>query len=461
MITVNQATKDAYASDVSHKTLRVVFPELALTFTNESLDSESLRLSEAISNRDSIEFVGCIASSFKINIYNASVNLKGRKIEVYIKADNTQEIPLFKGIVDSAQMQANKKYKQIVAYDVLYTKGQTDVAAWYNGLNFPITLANLRNSLCAYIGLTQVSTTLPNDGLVIEKQFEPKTLQCLTVLKSICQLNGCFGIINRSALFEYRYIYNKFDEVFPATTLFPPFYPVANHRGEESEVANTFAFCKSISYEEYTVKPVERLQIRKSEDDIGVIVGNPTGNKYIIQNNMFAFNLDENTLRTIGRRTWDKVANISFHPCQTENYGMPFVEVGDVVDYVLSEGEAGSYNVNTFNVMSRELRGCQLLNDSYKATGSEEQSEFVTDIQSQLDAIKRNGVNMQDYYTKEETEEIFIPHEEAQIEFGEIADEKIAQMETPTGFNIVSAYTLPTNRQSNTLYIVGSTVVVL
>lgn len=476
MLNVTKKQKQAYNGNSIHKTLRLFFPEINLSITNDKIYESSMKLKESLLEGTNIEFVGCIASQFSIVVYDVPNNLKGLKLEVYIKTDDTAEIPLFKGIVDSAKMQANKKFKDITAYDELYTKGQKDVARWYNSLNFPISLGNLRKSLFSYIGLAQMDVNLPNDDIVIERKFEPKTLKCLTVLKSLCQINGCFGIINRQGKFEYRYIYNEFEKVYPSVTLFPPFYTVANNSDEGSEIANEFAFYRSINYEEYVVKPVQRLQIRESDDDVGITVGNPTGNKYIIQNNMFAYEMPPATLKKMGERIFKKIANISFHPCTTSNNGLPFVEVGDVVNYALStersamsrNSSSGSYNVNSFNVMNREITGIQALKDSYTAEGEEEQSEFVTDIQAQIDAIKRGGVNLDDYYTKEEADlnmetalADYIPYETAEVDFGEIADFKIAQMETPTGLDVVSVYTLPSNRASNTLYLIRGGSIIL
>lgn len=471
MLNVTEQQKQAYNGNSIHKTLRLYFPNLGLTISNNKIYESSMKLKESLIQGNNIEFVGCIASMFSIQVYDVPQNLKGQKIEVYIKTDDTAEIPLFKGIVDSAKMQTNRKFKDITAYDELYTKGQIDVAGWYNNLAFPITLGALRNSLFSYIGLTQENSVLPNDDIVINKEYEPKLLKCLTVMKSICQLNGCFGIINRNGNFEYRYIYNKFDEVYPAATLYPSFIPVADHSGT-SEVANSFPFYKKVDYEEFVVKPVERLQIRQNEEDSGVTVGNPSGNKYVIQNNMFAYNLPNETLKTIGNRVFEKVANITFHPCDTDNNGLPYVEVGDVVDYALptpntplllsANASTSAYDVNSFNVMSREITGIQALRDNYEASGEEEQSEFITDIQAQIDAIKRGGVDLDNYYTKEETAELIDSYEFLDLPTADLVfDDKISEMEVPTGFNIVSCYVLPTSRQANTLYCVQGLVTML
>ena len=103
--------------------------------------------------------------------------------------------------------------------------------------------------------------------------------------------------------------------------------------------------------------------------------------------------------------------------------------------------------------------------DSYIAEGEQDQSEFITDVQAQLETIKRNGVNMDDYYTKEEIdlnlEENYWDIPQTELAVTEITDIQLAEMEIPTGFNIESVYSLPSSRRANTLYCIQGGIVVI
>ena len=447
MIPVSTATKEAFTTSSTTKYLKITFPDLGYVVPMTQIEQESMELSEKLMDRD-VEFVGCYASMFSISLRDVPYNLKNQKIVVTIKALDTQEIPLFKGIVDSVSMKASKSIKTITAYDALYTKGQIDIASWYMSLSFPLTIKNFRDSLFEYIGLEQSARSLPNDNIFIDQEYEPKTLQCLPVLKYLCQINGCFGIINRQGIFEYKFMdTSPYEPIYPSVTLYPssttfPADPYVN-----------FAYYKSIDYQEYLVNPVQRLQIRLNEDEAGVTVGNSSGNKYIIQNNMFAYGQDAETLTTMATNIWQKISNVTFHPCDTDNTGLPYVEVGDMVSYVVptrnrtrSSGNSG-YSVNNFAVMSRNLHGVQGLMDNYGAEGEQDQSEFITDIQTQIDTIKRSGgggnMDPDDYYTKDETEEF--------------VDYAIA---TETQ-QIVSVVAYPVDPDENTVYLIQGDLVMI
>lgn len=467
---VSENVRNAYKSNSITKHITLLFPELGKEIGTTQIYSESLRLSESILEKDSIEFVGCIASKLSIQVNNIKEDIKGRKITVRIYTDGTEDEPitLFNGIVDSALKQSNKQIKEIVAYDELYTKGNTEVAAWYRSLIFPITLKDLRDSLFEYIGLTQTDITLPNDVLLIDRKYEPNTLQALAVIKAICQINGAFGIINREGKFEYRIlgkISNSYPSVFlfPSYNLFPanPAVAVAAAERLASEIqAENFSFYKKVNYEEFEVKPVDKLTIRQTENDAGVTFGSGTNN-YIIQGNMFTYGLQESTLQTVAANIYPNVQGFTYYPFTSDNNGLPFLECGsDAVSYTMIDFENStsdniSYEQKNFYILNRELIGIQALRDSYGANGEEYQTEFITDLQTQIDTIKQN--------TKQDVEEVIRDYDFTP-EFSDFTYDKATINEmiggAGGGFNVESVSALPENPDSNTIYLIQGIVVV-
>lgn len=463
---VSTATKQAYKSNSIHKELTLEFPNLDLVIPHKNIYYESMRLKESIMDSNRVEFVGCISSMFEIQVYGVNEKLKNEKIQASIKTDGTEPIKLFEGYVDSAKMQSNKNYKKITAYDILYTKGEIDVANWYKSLTFPITLKNLRDSLFNYIGITQVIIDLPNDNVTIKKWYDPKSLKALNVIKAICQINGAFGIINRNGLFEYRILaQNIIDAVYPSVSLFPstglfPADPnvamaVAERLADDVE-AEAFSFYRKVDFEEYEVKPVDKITIRQSEEETGVTYGSGDNN-YIIQGNIFTYKLSNAELQNIAKNIYKNVRGVSFRPFTSSNNGLPWVECGlDAVTYYVTDPTGTgimpisdtsdapeNMNVTSFYVFDRELTGIQALKDSYSAKGDEYQSEFITDLQTQIDLLKKNqGADKQ--YVEDYVQ-------------GYVGDytydqETIEQMVAGGGlkFQLVSAP--PTNGDENTLY---------
>lgn len=467
---VSNKVKTAYHKDTVTKYVSIYFPEINKEVLGEEIYDQSLRLSEKLIDKQSMEFVGCIASKFKISVHGLNYNIKGKKIIVKIWTDGTEDeqITIFNGIVDSAVSQSNKWNKEITAYDELYTRGNTEVASWYKSLIFPITLKNLRDSLFNYIGLEQVETSLPNDGVKIKKQYDPNTLQALAVIKAICQINGAFGIVNREGKFEYRILGDIKQTAYPSMTLFPstslfPANPdvasaVAARIADEID-AEYFAFYRRVDYEEFEVKVIDKVTVRQSEDDPGVTYGSGKNN-YIVQGNIFTYGLTKQNLTAIAKNIYNSIGGFSYYPFQSENNGLPFLECGlDAVSYYVVDWEktiSGSdivYEQRPFYVLNRELSGIQALKDSYSAKGEEYQSEFITDLQTQIDLIKKkqsvSKQDIEDYvgaytYDKDTIDDMF-----ANFDPG-----------TGGGFNVESVAALPSNPDSNTIYLIQGVVVV-
>ena len=378
----------AYKSDSIHKTLYIRFPDIGLTLDdNTQVFQESMQLKESILEKESIEFVGCISSVFSIQLYGVTAKLKGQKIEVKIKTDDTEYIPIFHGIVDECKKEPGKNYIKITAYDELYTKGNIDVANWYKNLTFPITLGVLRRSLLSYINLAYVDSDLPNDNVVINKQYNPETLQSLVVLKSLCQINGCFGIINRDGLFEFRYLKQTVNAVFPSIHLFPStnLFPGGSSQSPYAN-AEIMGYYRLVEYQDFEVKPVDKVTIRQKEDDPGVTFGSGENN-YIIQANMFTYGLSNEVLAQIAQEVYFKVQNITYYPYISNNNGLPYAECGvDAVSFYYVQGEE-TYNKD-FYIFNRELTGIQALKDNFESKGEEYQNEFITDINARLQTIQ-------------------------------------------------------------------------
>ncbi len=87
--------------------------------------------------------------------------------------------------------------------------------------------------------------------------------------------------------------------------------------------------------------------------------------------------------------------------------------------------------------------------DSYSAKGEEYQSEFITDLQTQIDTIKKNqGIEKSylddNYYDKTTIDDMFLSFDPG----------------TGVGFNVESVAALPSNPDMNTIYLIQGVVVV-
>ena len=125
-----------------------------------------------------------------------------------------------------------------------------------------ITIKDFRDSFFEEVGITQEETDLPNDDVEITRTAEFTQLSGKTVLNAICEINGCFGHVDRTGTFVYVFPKSPSEALYPAQTLFPAdnLYP-KYAGGTPIEIGQNGRYV-SAKYEDYFVTPLTAVQIR-------------------------------------------------------------------------------------------------------------------------------------------------------------------------------------------------------
>lgn len=421
---------DLFDKSSVDKQLKIVCQDgTILTNKNFSSTSSDFSLSESLCSDSKLSFGKCESACLKIKIANTVNSLKGQTLQVTETLDNKDDVPFKIGtyIVDEDTLTSDKKYRNITAYDRLYSISSMNVSDWYSKL-FPskqvpliryenvtkewtytgidgkeiteyyeelepityyqteyesITLKAFRDSFFKYIGLTQQSTTLVNDDMKVSKSVDDIDLTAKDVLEAICEINGVFGKMSRDDVFTYVELKPFSRGLFPSKTLYPnsslfPRKPrnVDTRRLEMGEY-------KTLQVGDTNFEQITKLQIRQSEDDIGYIAGDDTGVTYIIQGNFLTYSSGTEELKTITNNVLSKISKVIFNPVNITLQGNPCVETGDTIRIIDTNNK-----VYMSYVLQRTLTGIQMLMDSIISEGDQSLAE-VNGIQH--DIIKLQG----------------------------------------------------------------------
>lgn len=319
-----------------------VFPsnnEKTLVIENDKIVTESLKIIESLSSSEDLVFGSCESSQLEIMVADVDYDVTGAEFTLTVDINNN-DVLLGSYIVKSFIRQSNRRIRKITAYDRMIFFN-TDVANWYKDLSFPMTLKNFRDSLCEYVGVIQEGITLPLDSMLVEKTLDPKVLSGLDVLKTICEVNGCFGHINRTGNLQYIFV-GSFDD---------------SSNGEQIEKYKSPA-----TYEDYIVSGITGLTIKNEDGDIGVSAGK-AGNTYTISENFLLFGKTATDLSQIANTILGKISGKTYRPAKIECNFRPWLDVGTSIDFNTNDGK-----IKTF-VMKREISGMQRMRDSIEATG--------------------------------------------------------------------------------------------
>ena len=349
--------------------------------TNTELHQQNFELTESICSDSELRFGRCEASEVKFRVTN-TLPLRNKEIEIktYLDGNRSKMFSYGKYKVYSDTLTADKMFRDIIAYDKMREILNANVADWYNSLDFPINLNTFRNLFFLHVGVGWdiKDGGLMNDDIIIEKTIDPTELSGKTVIECICELNGCFGRIGRNGRFQFVFLKQNVEGLYPSNTLYPKddLFP---KKVETIDVGkNTYINC---TYQDFKTKEIDKLQIRKEENDVGVVVGEGN-NTYIIQDNFLVYGKNESDLRTIANRILRNISKISYRPFNANSIGNPCLEPGDVIRLVTRYEMVESY------ILRRKLKGIQALKDNYSADGKEELSEKVNSVSNTIVQLK-------------------------------------------------------------------------
>lgn len=408
---------DLFDKSSVDKQLKIVCSDGSiLTNKNFSSTSSDFSLSESLCSDSKLSFGKCESSCLKIKIANTVNSLKGQTLQVTETLANKDDVPFKIGtyIVDEDTLTSDKKYRNITAYDRLYSISSMNVSDWYSKL-FPskqvpliryenvtkewtytgidgkeiteyyeelepityyqteyesITLKAFRDSFFKYIGLTQQSTTLVNDDMKVSKSVDDIDLTAKDVLEAICEINGVFGKMSRDDVFTYVELKPFSRGLFPSKTLYPNKSLFPRKPGNVDTRRLEMGEYKTLQVGDTNFEQITKLQIRQSEDDIGYIAGDDTGVTYIIQGNFLTYSSGTEELKTIANNVLSKISKVIFNPVHITLQGNPCVETGDTIRIIDTNN-----NVYKSYVLQRTLTGIQMIMDSIISEGDQSLAE--------------------------------------------------------------------------------------
>lgn len=381
---------EMFLDDSIDKQIMIATDDGKVKITNTELHEDKFELTESLCSEDELQFGACEASVVKFTMSNIFLPMKGKWITVKITpkgADAPYQIGRYK--VYSDKPTADRKCRDVEAYDALYDVLNADMAAWYNSLTFPMTLKAFRDAFFSHFGVEQETISLVNDNMTVEKTIEitgssadgstiGEALSGKAVLSCICEINGCFGHIGRDGKFHYISLDQEMQGLYPRNDLYPAddLYPRDPH---SQPIGRSFYI--SAKYEDYLVKSIDKLQINEKENDIGVIVGTGS-NGYNIEGNFLVYGKGSDELRGIANNVFGKIKNLVYRPYSADCKGNPCLEVGNSIRFNTK------YELIETYILKRTLKGIQALRDAISADGEEYRTKKVNSVHQDILQLK-------------------------------------------------------------------------
>lgn len=390
---INSSLKEKYWDSSTDKQMVISVVGTNQKIDNSMLEIGTFALEESLCSESELKFGACEANCVKFTARNTAGNIIGKTISIEETIDGDSENPMPYGVfkVASDVPTADRTKRQITAYDAMYDIINTDVKSWYAGLSFPMTLKQFRNSFFAHLGISQVETSLVNDSMTVNKTLvatqtddssavtEESAISGKTVVTAICEINGCFGNINRQGKFEYVFLKAITSALYPAEDLFPADNLFPSDANTESMTGHYITF----DYEDFQSKAITQLEIKTSEDNAGAIVGT-AGNNYSITGNFLVSDKTGAELEQIANNLLPIMAKAEYTPIKSCTcVGNPCLTLGEPIRFNTTREIVETY------LLQRTLTGVQSKRGSISAQGTQTHSAKVNSIRDTIESVER------------------------------------------------------------------------
>lgn len=378
MLNVSEEVKDLYLTDNTPVEIKLVIDEDI--YSSRNIVASSVSITESMCSLETFTLSAVEKNELTFSLFNEDQTIKdlvGKTVTathvVTLEDESIENVPLGTyTIVDAVK--DGDYVVQCTCYDNMLAFDKIIDDWWNNHVQFPISIRNLVISLFTEVGVQYtLPETFTNENFVItDKPTFFENVAASEVLSYIQEVVGGFFKVDRLGivrLLNARKL-GAFGLV-PKIGLYPKegLYPAASDVvgfGENAEIQD-YAYRHifgDLTVAEYAVNKISALQIRGTENDVGVVVGSGT-DAYIIEGNPLLFNITDSTGREVAENLFAILKELVYVPFSGEFKALPFLEVGDCVYVVTYIG-----NVVKSPILHRVMSSTKLSVDSFVTKGT-------------------------------------------------------------------------------------------
>ena len=328
----------------------------------------SCEFTEEVNSSENLSVGNVTSSEINLEIRSSDMVEQGEVLNYYIIEDGVEKpIGVFNAEKPTVASRTSIKFS---AYDNII-KSEKVFSEWLrdNQSLFPMTLAELVTNACEYCGLTLATTAFPLCETEISA-FYADGITCRQILAWASAIAGRFVRANSNGEIEFAWytdatnytvapskvdatnsvsvsddgdgnvnvvgdVATVFDDDAGNVSVEMPAVKALYNNGVVSLAAEVTVPYKQggLSYEAYTTDLIERVQIKQSDDDIGVIYpGDIMGNCFVISGNMLLATCGIDVITQVAKHLYEQLCTISYVPAKISLSRTIMIRAGDVIN---------------------------------------------------------------------------------------------------------------------------------
>ena len=384
---------------------------------NSDIAVLSAKLTQCVNDAQELSLGAACANMLEVDLQAPEGGLQvaaGDELTVY-KEDDSGQRHLVGIFITEKPTRASTNTLRLTAYDRV-TKLDKNLTDWLTGLDgWPYSLLTFAGMVCAACGLTLTNSSIPNGDYPVQA-FSANGITGRKLMQWAGQIAGRFCWATTDGNIEFAWYTPS------GVTITPD--------------GDRFYYQSGLSYEDYQVAPIEKVQLRLTEDDIGAVWPDESGEKntYIISGNYLLTTDNTDALLPIAKTLYEQLKSVTYTPCKVKIPACTDIHAGHTVSvtggngktitvYVMKKKQSGgidtlectgSYRRDSSSAMNKEdyrALNNKLLELSKTAEGLEiRASATETDLESTKESIadirlKADGLNVRVSETETRTQE--------------------------------------------------------
>lgn len=324
----------------------IILPDGSEVFSGNAQENAiiSCAFSQLVNDGTELSIGSACCNELEVKLFAKNIVINANdEIKYYKVADNGSRTKIGVFRCEKPTVTGIGTYK-FIAYDRVSWLDR-DLTSWLVSLDgWPYSVENFARMVCEACGLTLTTTTLPNGDYQIRK-FSGSGVTGRMLMQWLGQITCRFIRANTDGEIEFAWYSDKGKEI---TT-----------RGELAY------FGGGLSYEDFTVAKIQKVQIQVSDSDNGTVY--PDGseeelNTYKITGNYLLTAETGDELKPVAQTIFKQLQGVTYTPCKVSIQATTEINAGDIVHITDRNG----VTITTY-VMSKTNNGQK---DTLECTGS-------------------------------------------------------------------------------------------
>ena len=291
---------------------------------------QSVTITECVNEGQELTLGSACTNVLEAKIYapNGALQIAaGDELTVY-KVDEAGARYLIGEFTTEKPTYPSANIMSLTAYDRISWLDK-DLTGWLESLTeWPYRLYDFAGMVCNACGLELATETIPNGDYEIA-QFSAQGITGRQLMRWVGQAAGRFCRANPDGEVELAWYTDSWVEITPG--------------------GDRYYFQNGLTFEEYDVAPVEKVQIQLTGDDVGAVWPQDTGEKnaYVITGNYLLTTQTTEALYPIAQTLYEQLKDITYRPSKISLPASMDIRAGSTVQITDRNGKTFTSYVMT------------------------------------------------------------------------------------------------------------------